>query len=117
VKNTGKIKYKFYISLKETFIEVKKQGGKMARKKTIQILCSSKLILSIFSFLFSHMQTDALTGRVTHEEGSPLPGAEVSISSPALMGTRSCLTVSDGTCRFPAITPGVYKITIKLAGI
>lgn len=66
--------------------------------------------------MFAQRQTGALSGVVTDDEGSPLPGVEVTISSPVLMGTRSFQTLSDGTFRFPAIPPGVYKITIKMAG-
>lgn len=88
----------------------------MVRKKVFQILCISILVLFISSFVFAQRQTGSLTGVVTDDEGTPLPGVEVGIASPSLMGTKSFVTRSDGTFRFPAIPPGQYTVTVKIAG-
>jgi len=57
-----------------------------------------------------------MTGVVTDEEGTPLPGAEVTVESPSLMGTQSFITRADGSFRFPALPPGRYTVRIKLSG-
>ena len=67
------------------------------------------------------LQAQRLTGRiignVTDEEGAPLPGVTVELSSPALMGgVHSQVTSPDGFYRFANLPPGTYKIVFKLEG-
>ena len=60
--------------------------------------------------------TGAINGKVTDESDAALPGVTITISSPAMQGTRNTVSGSDGTYRFPAITPGEYRVTYELAG-
>ncbi|MBV9493203.1 MAG: TonB-dependent receptor [Acidobacteria bacterium] len=60
--------------------------------------------------------TSALTGTVTND-GNPLPGVTVTITSPALLGTRDTVTVANGDYYFPALPPGDYSITFALEGM
>jgi hypothetical protein len=61
--------------------------------------------------------TGALTGNVTDEEDTPLPGATVQIESPALIGGPRVVTVdTQGRFRFAELPPGVYQITVTLSG-
>ena len=60
--------------------------------------------------------TGTLTGTVT-TGGSPLPGATVSISSPALQGVRTSVTGVNGDYVFPALPPGKYSVTFELEGM
>ncbi|HXU44534.1 MAG TPA: TonB-dependent receptor [Thermoanaerobaculia bacterium] len=61
--------------------------------------------------------TSGLNGRVIGEDGGPLPGATVEISSPALIGgARTGATDADGRFRFPEITPGPYVVVVTLDG-
>ncbi len=60
--------------------------------------------------------TGAINGRVTDNTGAILPGVTVTLSSPAMMGTRTVVTTTEGQYRFPAIPPGVYQLTYELAG-
>ena len=57
-----------------------------------------------------------LMGTVT-TEGKPLPGVTVTISSPALQGTRTTVTGEGGGYVFPALPPGVYTVNIALEGM
>jgi hypothetical protein len=52
-----------------------------------------------------------VTGTVTSEDGEPLPGATVEISSPALLGTRSTTTSTRGTYFFLNLPVGKYTVT------
>jgi outer membrane receptor protein involved in Fe transport len=60
--------------------------------------------------------TSSLSGTVT-SDGSPLPGVTVTISSPALQGTRTTVSGATGDYNFPALPPGDYKITFALEGL
>lgn len=60
--------------------------------------------------------TGAINGKVTDNTGAILPGVTVTISSSALMGTRTAVTNEEGLYRFPAVPPGEYKVVFELAG-
>ncbi|HWS71740.1 MAG TPA: TonB-dependent receptor, partial [Thermoanaerobaculia bacterium] len=60
--------------------------------------------------------TGTLTGTVT-TAGSALPGATVSLSSPALQGVRTSVTGVNGDYVFPALPPGRYSVTFELEGM
>jgi hypothetical protein len=55
----------------------------------------------------------SLTGTVTFDN-APLPGATVTISSPALQGTRTTNTDVNGNYNFAALTPGQYTVEITM---
>jgi outer membrane receptor protein involved in Fe transport len=54
-----------------------------------------------------------LTGEVTFDN-APLPGATVTISSPALQGTRSTTTDVNGNYNFAALPPGEYQVAFSM---
>src|SRR4030042_167180 len=61
--------------------------------------------------------TGAIEGRVLDEQGNPLPGAEVKVSSPDLIGgTQSKMTTAEGRFRFVALPRGTYTLEGSLAG-
>ena len=60
--------------------------------------------------------TAALTGTVT-SGGSALPGVLVTISSPALQGTRTAVTSEAGGYNFQALPPGEYTVRFELEGM
>ena len=65
----------------------------------------------------SAQETSSVTGVVTDNTGSVLPGATVVVSSPALIeGSRTVFTDGSGTYRHIALRPGAYSVTVSLAG-
>ena len=75
------------------------------------------LLLLISPLLFSQSRdTGAITGKVTDEQKSPLPGATVTLTSPNLMGARTSLTDANGDFRFPALPPGTYSLKAEISG-
>jgi len=61
--------------------------------------------------------TGAIEGRVLDEQGNPLPGAAIKLSSPDLIGgTQEKLTPADGRFRFVALPRGTYTLEASLAG-
>ena len=60
--------------------------------------------------------TGDIIGRVTSEDGQPLPGASVGISHEDSGFSRSVVAGSDGTYRFAGLRPAIYEMTARLSG-
>lgn len=84
--------------------------------KTFLIFVCSLLFIS--SFVFSQSkETGAIQGTVATPEGEALPGVEVTISSPSLIGgSKSVITNAYGRYRFVALSIGTYTVEAKLEG-
>lgn len=63
-------------------------------------------------------QTNAtVTGQITVEDdGSPLPGATVTIVNQNTGYENASITSANGRYRIPGLTPGLYTITVQLQG-
>ena len=73
------------------------------------------LLVSSLSFSQSR-ETGAITGKVTDEQGSPLPGVSLTLSGEKLMGTRATVSDVNGDFRYPALPPGTYSLRAELSG-
>ncbi|MBI3049147.1 MAG: TonB-dependent receptor [Acidobacteria bacterium] len=62
------------------------------------------------------VQTGELVGTVTDQQNLVVPGAIVSVVSPALQGTRSTITEANGDYILRALPPGVYRVRVELQG-
>ena len=74
------------------------------------------MLLSLVAWPAAAQTTGTLTGRVMHE-GSPLPGALVTISSPSLQGVRTAYTDQNGNYTFGAVPPGEYTVRFNMEGM
>ena len=84
------------------------------RKAFLTILAIGLLLVpAAFS---QSRDTGALRGVVTDDQGAPLPGVNVTLTSPNLMGARATVTDPQGEFRFPALPPGEYALTAELTG-
>jgi hypothetical protein len=62
-------------------------------------------------------QTATLTGTIVDAGGAALPGAAVTVTSESLIGgSRTAQSTANGIYRFPALPPGLYRVTIAQAG-
>jgi len=79
------------------------------------VLCLGVLLATT---AYSQTQTTgAITARASDTSGALIPGVEVTISSPAMIGgTRSAITDEQGSYRFTELVPGVYRVSFGLAG-
>src|SRR5262249_10678130 len=57
-----------------------------------------------------------IQGRVTDETEAALPGVTVTVTSPALLQSRSETSDSEGNYRFPDLPIGEYRIAWELSG-
>src|ERR1051325_6168431 len=79
-----------------------------------------RLAAAALSFAIAYgafAQTSAsLAGTVT-AAGQPLAGVAVTVSSPALQGTRSAVTGESGAYAFALLPPGEYRIVFSRDGL
>ncbi len=61
--------------------------------------------------------TGRIEGMIYDDEGMPLPGASVTVSSPTQIGgPRTATTGADGTFRFLSLIPGVFRVQVSCPG-
>lgn len=59
----------------------------------------------------------SISGTLRDNQGNPLPGASVTVTSPVLQGSRTAVTKSDGTYSLTKLPPGgPYKLAFSLSG-
>jgi hypothetical protein len=58
-----------------------------------------------------------LTGRVTSEDGAPLGGVSVRVTSPALQGSRETQTGAGGVFMIPLLPSGDYRVRFEARGL
>ncbi len=60
--------------------------------------------------------TGTISGEVLDQQGLAVPGVLVTAQSPALQGTRSTTTSTNGDYIFPFLPPGDYTLTFAVSG-
>jgi hypothetical protein len=87
----------------------------MSKPRHYLTLCLAFLLLSSFGFAIE--QYGVLSGTVVDESGVGLPGVEVVVTGPALMGSRTTITNTSGDYRVPRLNVGTnYQVTFQLKG-
>src|ERR1044071_8247708 len=87
------------------------------RSRISRAFAAIALLLAFFALPAAAQTTAALTGTVTDENGNPFASATVTISSPALQGSRSTLTGASGAYQFSALPPGDYTVDVTREGL
>ena len=62
------------------------------------------------------VQTGILSGVVKDPDGLPLPGATVTVTSPALQGERTAVTDAIGAYIIRGLPPGTYQVLFQFSG-
>lgn len=90
------------------------KARKSAAKYFVLALCIFTLAVG---FSYAQRLTGTIRGTVTDEEGMPLPGVTLELSSPVLLGgVHSQLTGKKGGYRFANLPPGTYTLVLSLEG-
>src|ERR1700681_3136107 len=89
--------------------------------KSYRVLNRTLLALSIILMqatfsLAQGIQTGTFRGLVKDDQGLAAPGVTVTVSSPALQGTRVATTGEDGAYSVRALPPGDYTIKFEREG-
>jgi outer membrane receptor protein involved in Fe transport len=72
-------------------------------------------LLSVASSAWAQNPTGTLSGRVT-ADAAAIPGATLSLSSPALQGSRTAISTENGEYIFRFLPPGDYEVSVELDG-
>jgi len=68
------------------------------------------------SFAAAQVPTGRFVGKVSDEQGSPLPGVSVEATSPRLVGMAATVTDATGTYRLFSLPSGEYTLVFSLQG-
>lgn len=79
------------------------------------VLATLILVLSLAAPAIA-ATTGTLFGTVSDTDSKPLPGVGVTVSGPALQGTRTVATNTAGEYTFPILPPGSYRTEYVLSG-
>src|ERR1700690_4020773 len=81
--------------------------------KQFQRLVVFLALVLVSALAFAQGTNSNLNGTVKLENNG-LPGVTVTISSPALQGTRTAVTDVNGNYNFPALPPGQYTVKFDM---
>src|SRR5262245_51883699 len=80
------------------------------------VVCLAIALFAIPAFPQSQT-TGNITGRAMDSSGALIPGVEVSVTSPSMIGgARSAITDETGTYRFTLLPSGTYRVSFGLSG-
>jgi len=89
----------------------------MNRKTWVVIVLLVAFFLSADSRLFAQSQTTgAIAGTVTDPSNAAVPGATVTLSSPARGTSQTATSGASGGFRFDLLEPGDYTVTVRATG-
>ncbi|PYQ17840.1 MAG: hypothetical protein DMF81_26700, partial [Acidobacteria bacterium] len=74
------------------------------------------IVLAAVSLWAQTNPTGTISGKVIDPDGLPVPGATVTVESPALQGTRTATTSANGDYIIPFLPAGDYTVTLTLTG-
>jgi hypothetical protein len=63
------------------------------------------------------LQTGIVSGTITDTDGLSVPGATVTVTSPALQGSRTTVTDVNGNYVIRGLPPGDYTVLVELTGM
>ncbi|MCX7975090.1 MAG: carboxypeptidase regulatory-like domain-containing protein, partial [Candidatus Aminicenantes bacterium] len=85
-------------------------------RKKVCLIIMGLIMVSPFLLGQATSTSSKIIGKVTDENGNPLPGVTVTAESPKLVGISSTITDDKGIYRLLALQPGEYTLTFTLQG-
>jgi hypothetical protein len=93
----------------------------MKRKKTLAAMWLAVLAIGLLALPAESsaqgVQTGTLSGTVEDAQGLPVPGATITVKSPALQGERVATSSATGTYIFRGLPIGLYSVSFTLQGM
>ncbi len=84
-------------------------------RKTFTALSVLCFVLLLSQVALS-VEKGTLRVKLVDDQGTSLPGVELTLSSPVMMGTKTLITDQNGEALFINLTPGKYELKSKLQG-
>ena len=84
-------------------------------RRTVVII--SALLIAMSASAFAQEQVGALRGRLATSDGLALPGATITVASPALQGTRSTVSDVNGVYALRGLPAGDYTVRFEMSGL
>ncbi len=79
----------------------------------VRVMIAVVALLSLVSPALAQQTTGTLQGVLTDQDGLEVPGAEVTLSSPSMIGgTQTVITDDTGTYQFVQLFPGAYTLRV-----
>jgi hypothetical protein len=72
--------------------------------------------LALAAQAFGQAKTGGIGGTITDASGGVIPGVTVTITSPALIGSKTSVTNEQGEFLIRLLPPGVYEVRTELSG-
>ena len=85
----------------------------MTPKRTVVMILACLAVASLA--LAQGSPTGTISGRVNSDTGV-LPGVTVTVTSPALQGSRTAVTSDNGDFILPLLPPGTYTVVFEMQG-
>jgi hypothetical protein len=79
------------------------------------VLAGALVLLALPAFPQTN-PTGTISGKIVDQQGLAVPGAQVTVQSPVLQGTRSATSSVNGDYIIPFLPPGDYTVTIEMSG-
>lgn len=92
---------------------------RLSNLKSVMALICCTLALFAFTVLpvcYGQETTGGLRGTVTDPSGAVVPGANVQVTAPTLVGSKQTTTDSAGVYRFDNLPPGTYTLSVAAKG-
>lgn len=99
------------VSLSENLLK-REAKMKISRHLFVVLLCL--LLTSLVNAQV--LQTGSIRGTVTDNENNPLPGVNITVTGPSLIGSNNDITNDRGGYRIPSLPPGTYTLAAELEG-
>jgi hypothetical protein len=86
------------------------------KTSSLAVAICSLLVLLVAAPALAQNPTGTISGRVVDSSGLPITGVTVTVTSPALQGTRTTKTTENGDFILPLLPPGDYTVSVELQG-
>src|SRR5438034_9833790 len=95
--------------------KTRRKVGFMTLERKITVGVSMALLVCSL-VAFGQETTAGIQGTVKDPSGAVIPGVNVEVTSPALIGKKSAVTDAGGYYRIEQLPPGVYNIILNASG-
>jgi Carboxypeptidase regulatory-like domain len=91
-------------------------SGRIVTRCIRSLLVPALILALVTSAAAQGNPTGTISGRVVDPSGLAIPGVVVTVASPALQGTRTATTSTNGDYIIPFLPAGDYTVTFELQG-